>query len=63
MDGKINLFISWARTFTAFHIFGRFKDWDADMVDYLEKNFNPKNKRDLRMKRTIIDFNRNRLSE
>ena len=56
-------FISWLRTWAAFHIFGKFKNYSAEQVDYLEEHFKPKTQRDKNLKHEIIMYNRARLCQ
>lgn len=58
---KTRLFISWLQTVIAFYIFGRFKNFGYDQIEFLEKSFKPACRRDQKLMQTMIDFNKNKL--
>jgi hypothetical protein len=61
MKKKIILFISYLRTVVAFYVFGRFRNYSQEQIEYLEKQFKPTCKRDERLAKKMLDFNKNKL--
>jgi len=61
IEMEVVLFFSWLKTWVWFYIFKGFRMWNYEQIEFLEKSFNPQNKRDERLMNKILDFNRNRL--
>jgi polyhydroxyalkanoate synthesis regulator protein len=61
MRKKIILFISYLRTVIAFYVFGRFRNMNHEQINFLEKSFKPTCKRDERLVKKMLDFNKNQL--
>lgn len=55
------LFFSWLKTLIWFYIFKGFRTWNYEQIEFLEKSYFPKNKRDENLMNKILDFNRSRL--
>lgn len=55
------LFFSWLKTWVWFYIFKGFRMWNYEQIEFLEKSYFPKNKRDEKLMNKILDFNRKRL--
>ncbi len=63
MRKKIILFLSWLKTIIAFYVFGMFRNLSYDQIEFLEKAFKPTCKRDEKLMKTMIDFNKNKLQK
>lgn len=61
MRKKTILFLSYLRTVVAFYVFGRFRNLSQEQIEFLEKQFKPTCKRDERLMRAMLDFNKNKL--
>lgn len=58
---KIILFFSWLKTLIWFYILRKFRRLNSEQVGFLEKSFKPQNKRDEKLTKIILNFNKNRL--
>lgn len=57
----IVLFLSWLKTWILFYILKEFRMWSYEQISFLEKSYFPQNKRDEKLMKKILDFNRKRL--
>lgn len=55
------LFFSWLKTWIWFYVFKDFRTWNCEQIEFIEKSYFPKNKRDEKLMNKILDFNRKRL--
>ena len=53
--------LSWFRAWVTFHIFGGFKNWTGEQIEFFEKRYTPKTNRGKNLAREIIEFNRAKL--
>jgi len=61
MRPSVKRFISWLKTWVAFHLLGEFRDWSAEQINFFEEHYTPQNNRDKNLAREIVEYNRARL--
>ena len=61
MKNEIILFLSWAKTLFYFYILRDFRNWNHEQITFVEKSFTAKNKRDAKLMKTVLDFNKKKL--